>query len=106
MVSERRKSPRIPLDSLYFVTIDFTESQTTAIVIDISIGGMMLELSPTTTKPEVGEEGTISNASPELLQVLDPCLSVTVMWETESRCGVSFNPTQFKVSTSFNADLR
>ena len=106
MTSERRKSPRIALDSLYFVTIDFTDSKATGIVLDISIGGMMLELSPSSAQPEMGQRGTISHASPELLQVLDPALSVTVMWVADGRCGISLTPAQFRVTTSFNTDVR
>lgn len=107
MSEERRKAKRIPLDSLYFVKINFGDDDiVTCLVLDISVGGLMMGLPPGKegSAPPIGAKGVIKDASPEINEVLEPDLKVTIMWAKEGLCGISFDEPQPKVVQAFAHD--
>lgn len=89
---DRRKEPRIPLDSLYFINISFNGKEpATCLVLDISSGGLMLGLPPGMEEmPDVGCAGMIVDYSPEFASFLPKDMSVTIMWVREDLAGLSF----------------
>ena len=107
MPEDRRRAKRIPLDSLYFVKISFEgDDIITCLVLDISIGGLMMGLPPgmESATPPIGAKGIIRDASPEISEVLEPDLEVTIMWAKEGLCGISFDEPQPQVVQSFDHD--
>jgi len=107
MPEDRRRAKRIPLDSLYFVKINFeSDDVITCLVLDISVGGLMMGLPPgmENVTPPIGSKGVIKDSSPEIAEVLEPELEVTIMWAKEGLCGISFDEPQLQVIQSFDHD--
>ena len=107
MQEDRRKTRRIPLDSLYFIKISIEGNETvTCLVLDISAGGLMLGLPPGMEEaaPAIGAKAVIRDSSPKISEVLDSNLEATIMWTKEGLCGLSFEAPQPRVGQTFVHD--
>ena len=85
---ERRKCPRIPLDTILYVTTVSEGRELPSLLLDISVSGARLGLPPSEALPPIGSELMVKNTA--LLAPLLENRTATVMWEVGVQCGVRF----------------
>lgn len=106
MSKERRIDKRIPLDDLYFIELEFNDKETiNCIILDISTGGLMIEVSAGEKEaiPSIGGKGVVVSISPEFPGLSAHNLGVTVMWINENLCGIAFDALQPKLIQAFES---
>lgn len=107
MSQERRTGTRIPLDSLFFIEIRFNdENVISCLVLDISVGGLRVGVPAGYEDiiPDIGAKGVITDISPEIAELIDFNLGVTLKWIKEGIAGFSVDNHQQKVFLAFEDD--
>jgi hypothetical protein len=87
-MQERRQDPRIPLEDILYVHTVSADRELPSVLLDISVSGARLGLSPTEALPPAGSDITFKNTS-----LLAPFLEnrkATVMWGVGVQFGIRF----------------
>ncbi|MDR2695412.1 MAG: PilZ domain-containing protein [Deltaproteobacteria bacterium] len=87
-MKERRHNPRIPLDTILYVTTVSAGRELPSLLLDISVAGVRLGLSPNEALPPTGSEAMVKNTS--LLAPLLENRTATVMWGVGVQFGIRF----------------
>lgn len=87
-MKERRVKPRIPLENVLYVRIVHAGRELPSVLLDISVSGVRVGLSPNEALPPVGAEVLFKDTS--LLASLLENRKGTVMWGIGVQCGVCF----------------
>ena len=88
-MEERRHDPRIPLENIFYVHTVSADRELPSVLLDISVSGARLGLSPNEALPPTGSEITFKNTS-----CLAPFLEnrkATVMWGVGVQFGTRFH---------------
>jgi hypothetical protein len=88
-MQERRHDPRIPLENILYVHTVSADRELPSVLLDVSVSGARLGLSPNETLPPAGTAITFKNTS-----LLAPFLENregTVMWGVGVQFGVHFH---------------
>ena len=87
-MTERRNNPRIPLDTILYVSTVSADRELPSLLLDISVSGARLGFPPNEALPPVGAEVMLKNTA--LLAPLLENHTATVMWEVGVQFGIRF----------------
>ena len=87
-MTERRDNPRIPLDTILYVSTVSAGRELPSLLLDISVSGARLGLPPNEALPPVGAEAMLKNTA--LLAPLLENRMAIVMWGAGVQFGIRF----------------
>ena len=85
-MKERRQEPRIHLENVHYVSIVSANRELPSVLLDISVSGARVGLSPNTTMPPAGSEVSFKDPAFPLLDNR----KATVMWGMGVQLGLRF----------------